>query len=109
MGTSESSPLDWQEWRRSRAVQLKQDGWRQRTIAAALGVAEETVSRWLARVRDGGSEALRTSRRPGRPPRLTPEQRRLIPDLLWHGAEAYGFRGEVWTCARVAAALREEF
>ena len=28
---------------------------------------------------------------------------------LGHGAEAYGFRGEVWTCGRVARVLGEEF
>jgi transposase len=33
----------------------------------------------------------------------------LIADFLWHGPEAYGFRGEVWTCPRVARVLREEF
>jgi transposase len=36
-------------------------------------------------------------------------QKRLIPDFLWHGAEAYGFRGEVWTCARVAKVIQQEF
>ena len=46
---------------------------------------------------------------PGRPPRLSPAQRRSIPELLWHGPEAYGFRGLVWTCARVARVLEEEF
>ncbi len=25
----------------------------------------------------------------------------MVPDLLCHGAEAYGFRGDVWTCERV--------
>jgi len=40
---------------------------------------------------------------------LTPEQKRLIPDFLGHGAEAYGFRGEVWTCPRIAKVLRQEF
>jgi hypothetical protein len=33
----------------------------------------------------------------------------LIPEFLWHGPEAYGFRGEVWTCARVAEVIKEEF
>ena len=47
--------------------------------------------------------------RRGVTPKLTPEQIRLIPDFLWHGAEAYGFRGEVWTCDRVAGVIREEF
>jgi transposase len=40
---------------------------------------------------------------------LTSEQNRLIPDFLGHGAEAYGFRGEVWTCPRIARVLRQEF
>lgn len=90
-------------------MHLKQQGWYQRDSAAALGVREETVSRWLARARAGGPEALRVQPRCGPPPKLTPAQKRLIPEFLWHGAEAYGFRGEVWTCARIARVLEEEF
>ena len=33
----------------------------------------------------------------------------MIPEFLWHGAEAYGFRGEVWTCGRIAKVIEEEF
>ena len=102
MEVTDFIPADWREWRRLRALHLKQRGWYQRDIADALATAEETVSRWLARARDGGTQALRTRPRPGRPPDLCPAQKRLIPEVLWHGAEAYGFRGEVWTCARVA-------
>jgi transposase len=103
------SPDNGREWRRFRALQLKQQGWYQRDIAEALGVSEVTVSRWLARARAGGPEALRSHPAPGRPPRLSPAQLRMIPEFLWHGPEAYGFRGEVWTCSRVAAAIAEEF
>jgi transposase len=46
---------------------------------------------------------------PGPVSKLTPQQKRLIPEFLWHGAEAYGFRGDVWTCARVAHVIAEEF
>ena len=28
---------------------------------------------------------------------------------MWHGPESYGFRGEVWTCARIARVIEEEF
>jgi transposase len=45
----------------------------------------------------------------GPPSKLAPEHGRLIPDLLSHGAEAHGFRGEVWTCGRVARVIAEEF
>ncbi len=90
-------------------MQLKEQGWSQRHVAAALGVSEDAVSRWLRRARDGGPEALRSRHSPGRPPKLSSDQKRLIPEFLWHGAEAYGFRGEAWTCARIAQVIEEEF
>jgi transposase len=89
-------------------LHLKQRGWFQRDIAEALDVSEDAVSRWLARARQGGAEALRSRPRPGHPPKLSETQKSSIPELLWHGAEAYGFRGEVWTCARIAQVLQEE-
>jgi transposase len=100
---------DWREWRRMRALLLKHQGWYQRDIAEALGVSEVSVSCWLARARRGGPEALRTRPAPGHPPKLSPVQKDLIPEFLWHGAEAYGFRGEIWTCARIAKVIEEEF
>jgi transposase len=100
---------DVREWRRLRALELKREGWYQREIAAALGMAEETVSRWLARARDEGPEALLARPAGGHPPRLSSEQKRLIPEFLWHGPEAYGFHGEVWTCARISRVIEEEF
>ena len=109
MSSDGSSGEDWREWRRFRALYLKEQGWRQRHIAEALGVTEDTVGRWLARVRADGPESLRAHPAPGPPSKLTPAQRRLIPEFLWHGPESYGFRGEVWTCARVAKVIEEEF
>jgi transposase len=88
---------------------LKQRGWYQRDIAEALGVSEVALSGWMARARHGGPGALRARPAPGRPPRLSPAQRRSVPELLWHGPEAYGFRGRVWTCARIAWVIEEEF
>jgi transposase len=102
-------PPECLEWRRYRALYLKRRGWIQRDIAEALDVSEVALSGWLARARDGGPQALRARLAPGRPPRLSPAQRRSIPELLWHGPEAYGFRGQVWTCARVARVIEEEF
>jgi transposase len=92
-----------------RAWHLKQAGWNQRQIAVAVGVRDGTVSRWIARARRDGPSALLSHLAHGRHPKLEPGQVRLIPDFLSHGAEAYGFRGEVWTCARVAKVIAEEF
>lgn len=107
MGTP--SPHDWKEWRRLRAWKLKQQGWAQQDIADALDVSREVVSRWLRRVRDAGVEALLSHPAPGRLPQLTTAQKGVLPEFLWHGAEAYGFRGDVWTCARIARVIEEEF
>jgi transposase len=101
-------PHDWREWRRIRVLQLKQHGWRHRAIAEALGASEVSVRRWLRRARDGGPEALLSRTAPGHPPKLSPAQKRLIPEFLWHGPEAYGFHGPVWTCARIAKVLEED-
>jgi transposase len=78
-------------------------------IAMALDVSPAAVSQWLSLADRGGIAALRSRAIQGRPARLTCQQLRQIPEFLWHGAEAYGFRGEVWTCARIAEVVREEF
>jgi transposase len=104
-----SPPRDWREARRLRAWELKRRGWQQQTIADALGVTPGAVSQWLKRAAAGGVEALRTRIRPGPRPKLTPEERARIPEILARGAEAYGFTGEVWTTARVADVLAREF
>ncbi len=96
-------------WRRQRAWELYQAGWWQKDIAVALGVSRGAVSQWIKRGREGGVEALRTRPRPGGPAKLTAEQRAQIPGLLARGAEAYGFRGDVWTAARVAAVIWRSF
>jgi transposase len=100
---------DTREWRRMQAWHLKQLGWKQRDIAVALSASEGAVSQWLAAARAGGPDALLSRPAPGHPAKLSAEQRRLLPDFLWHGPEAYGFRGAVWTCSRVAQVLEEEF
>jgi transposase len=99
---------DWREWRRFRAVQLARLGWVQRDIAEALGISEAAVSEWLTKVAQSGSAGL-LSRPHGGHAKLTEEQKKLIPDFLWHGAEAYGFDGEFWTCPRIAKVLQWEF
>ena len=112
--STKTMQLDWREGRRRRAWELKEQGWKeqgwkQQDIAAALGVTEGAVSQWLKRGREHGIEGLRRHPAPGRQPRLTPEQLAQIPGLLEAGAEAYGFRGQIWTCQRVAEVIRRTF
>jgi transposase len=109
MSTSKPLPKDWREGRRLRAWELHEQGWKQKDIAAALGVTEGAVSQWMSRGKTQGPEALRHRSSPGAPPRLSPKQRAHLPGLLARGAEAFGFRGQVWTAARVAQVIKREF
>lgn len=101
--------LDWKEGRRRRAWDLKRLGWQQKDIAAALGVTPGAVSQWMRRVREGGVEALRRHPAPGASPKLTAAQLCQLPGLLTPGAEAFGYRGQVWTTKRVAQVIWQTF
>jgi transposase len=102
-------PTDWCEGRRLRAWALHEQGWKQRAIAEALGVTQGAVSQWIARGKSGRIEALRNRKSPGAPRRLTTAQRDQLPSLLARGAEAFSFRGDIWTRARIAAIIKREF
>ena len=90
-------------------MKLHRLGWHEVDIAAALGVNKGTVSRWLGSAGAEGSDRRRASSSAGHPAKLTAEQLRRIPEFLSYGAEAYGFRGEVWTCPRIAQMIEMEF
>src|SRR5690242_9097006 len=107
--STKAARLDWREGRRRRAWERAQQGWTQQDSAAARGAPPGAVSQWLKRAREQGVAALRGHPAPGRQPRLTAEQVAQLPALLAPGPEAYGLRGQVWTCRRVAAVIRRTF
>lgn len=92
-----------------RAWELHEHGWKQQDIAAALGVTEGAVSQWFKKARAQGAQALRHQPPPGAQPKLSQEQRVPLPALLAKGAEAFGFRGPVWTTERVAQMIKQQF
>jgi len=102
-------PVNWREARRIRAWELAEKGWKQKDIAEALDVTEGAVSQWLKKAHEQGVEALRHRKGGGPKPQLTKAQLEQLPQLLSAGAEAYGFRGDVWTRARVGVVIRQQF
>jgi len=90
-------------------VEAKQQGWKQQDIAAALGVTPGAVSQWLKHGREQGVDGLQRRPAPGPTPTLSAAQLAQLPTLLERGAEAYGFRGQVWTCKRAAEVIRRTF
>jgi transposase len=109
MSNNENDKPNWKEQRRFHALKLKKNGWKQIEIAVALKVSKGTVSQWFHKVRVQGERSLQLVSPPGRPPELVENQKRMIPELLSHGAEAYGFRGDVWACRRVKRVIEWEF
>ncbi len=56
-----------------------------------------------------GVQGLYRHLAPGPAPKLNAEQRAQLPGLLARGAEAYGFRGAIWTRQRVAVVIEQAF
>ncbi len=96
----------WREYRREQAWALKQQGWKQKDIAAALGVSEGAVRQWMVRGRLG---ELADRAAPGKPSRLSQADKATLVEAVQAGAVAAGFEGEVWTAGRVRQVIAERF
>lgn len=100
---------DWKEIRRFRALELKRAGWTHAEVTEALGVTKMAVSKWMKAVHEEGKAGLQSCPAKGATPKLSKAKLALLPALLAPGAEAYGFRGALWSCARVAKVIEWEF
>jgi transposase len=109
MNKKSAPPKNWREERRMQAWKLHEKGWKQKDIAEALGVSEGAVSQWFKKAKEQGVEALQHKSPPGATPKLNKEQQGQLPALLEQGAEAFGFRGQVWTRVRVAQMIKQQF
>jgi transposase len=79
-----SQASNWREGRRLRAFELKEQGWKQKEIAQALGVTEGALSQWMKRATEQGVEGLRHKPPPGATPRLSEDQRAPGYPSFWH-------------------------
>lgn len=101
--------LNWQEARRLRGIYLHRKGWKQKEIADVLGVSKMAVSQWIKKFKMEGKKSLKAKIKPGAPSRLSEEKRYQVLELLYPGAEAWGFIGDIWTCARIGNVIERKF
>ena len=107
--TTQTESKNWREYRRKRAWEMHQQGYKQQAIADALGLTQSGVSHILRRAREGGESALAHHPSPGAPSRLSDEQQQQLLVELGQGAEAHGYRGDVWTTERIADFIEQRF
>ena len=100
---------DEMESRRLLAAQDLMEGISQSQVARKFGVSRTTASRWHHALNGRGVDALRKRLAPGRPSRLSAEQRTQIVEIYAAGAHAAGFDSDRWTTARLAVAIQTRF
>lgn len=93
------------ENRRREAARLFRSGWVLASVARALDVSRQSVSRWYREWKQGGWKALRAAGRAGRKPKLDGRQLRRVEVALHRGAQAHGFGTNLWTLPRVASVI----
>lgn len=97
------------ETRRLLAAKLLQEGKDVRKVGRLVGAAPSSVSRWKQELDEGGLEALKAKPHPGRPARVSTEQKKQLEQVLLKGPLAAGFATDLWTLARVARVIEREF
>jgi transposase len=97
------------EVRRRIGGELLQEGKGVREVARLVRASPSSVSRWKQSLEEGGMEALRAKRHPGRRARLRPEQKKRLEQVLLAGPRAAGFATDLWTLARVAQVIERLF
>ena len=97
------------ERRRLRAIDLLQRDVPVHVVAERLGVDRRSVRRWKRTHRGAGRAGLKARPAAGRPPKLTPAQRKHLARLVVAGPEAAGYATSLWTCRRLVEVIKDEF
>ena len=97
------------ERRRRQAIRLLKAGKTLSAVARALSASVSSVFRWSQTYQTKGLRGLRPQPTPGRPPKLSPSQKRKLVTVLLKGSLAAGYRTDLWTLQRVAEVIEDQF
>lgn len=109
MDKTSKTSTEAREFKRLRAMELLDKGLKQSKIAELLDVTRGAVSQWAKKYHEQGKEALLHKKSPGRPCRLTLEQRNQLVGFLNEGPETFGYPGQIWTQSRVRDLVQRKF
>jgi len=80
------------------------------SIGALFGNSPRTVSNWIKRINDTGDiESLRSKKQPGRPPRLSEEQRQELKQVIQEAPEKHGITSNVWDGKSLSAYIERRY
>jgi transposase len=98
--------LESQRWL---AVQRVWEGYSVEEVAEFLGVASRSVRRWVQAFRKQGARGLQARPVSGRPRKLTRSQEKIVLRWLRDSPTEFGFATELWTAARLAQLIQQEW
>lgn len=91
------------------AAGLLRQGIKEAEVARRLGVHRQSVNRWAVQLEANGRRGLKKAGRAGRKPRLSEKDLGKLERGLQRGPEALGYASGLWTTARVAELIEQEF
>ncbi|MBI4244626.1 MAG: IS630 family transposase [Planctomycetes bacterium] len=94
---------------RMMGVRMIQQGHRAGDIAAWMRLNRSCVFRWVQRYRQGGVEALRSTKATGAPGKLKESQILKLMEMLRRPAMDYDFDSDLWTGPRVRRLIKKKF
>lgn len=97
------------EQRRRRALRLLDQRLSLNEVARRIGCHASSVMRWRDARERYGDEGVKAKPACGRPPKLKSGERKRLVSLLRKGAMANGYRTDLWTTARIAEVIEENF
>ena len=97
------------QWRRQLAVARVSEGYSTQEVADFLGVDPRSVRRWLSAFREDGPAGLAATPASGRPRKLSATQEKVVRRWLDDGPTEHGFATDLWTAARLAQLIEQEW
>src|SRR5947208_11576710 len=95
------------EYRRRLAIERVGEGYSNQEVADFLGVDVSSVRRWVAAFRCQGGAGLAAQAVPGRPPKLTTTQEKIVLRWLDDNPTQHGFATELWSAGRLAQLIKQ--
>jgi len=99
-----------QEELRIRAVKRVEAGESPEVVIKAIGITRPRIYEWLAKYREGGIDALRSRKAPGREPRLSGKAlAKLYKLVVGKDPRQLKFEFALWTRTMIRELIRKEF